>query len=128
MQGCPMQRAEACRQIPAALAQKSCSPLLLAAILLVDLDDTLGRLALDMSTHDELQYGLQCYLAVREAAAQQERELKAIKDKQTDAKWQVMSNRHANAGMFGCPSTTLTHVFSMACTMLTKNVGQIIIP
>ncbi len=52
----------------------------------VDLDDTLGRLALDMSTHDELQYGLQCYLgtvAFRETPAQQEKELKVIKDKKT---------------------------------------------
>ena len=50
----------------------------------VDLDNTLGRLALDMSTHDELLYGLQCYLGMvdfRKEAAQQEKELKVIKDK-----------------------------------------------
>ena len=57
-----------------------------------------------MSGHDELQYGLQCSLgivAVREAAAQQENELKAIKDidKQTEEKWQVISKRHAEASL-----------------------------
>ena len=57
-----------------------------------------------MSGHDGLQYVLQCSLgivAVREAAAQQENELKAIEDigKQTEEKWQVISKRHANRGM-----------------------------
>ena len=55
-----------------------------------------------MSGHDELQYGLQCYLvivAVREAAAQQEKELKAIKDKQTEEERQAILKRHTNAGM-----------------------------
>ncbi len=57
-----------------------------------------------MSGHDGLQYVLQCSLgivAVREAAAQQEKELKAIKDidKQTEEKWQVISKRHAKASL-----------------------------
>ena len=55
-----------------------------------------------MSGHDELQQGSQrdqATVAVREAAAQQEKELKAIKDKQTEEKWQVISKRHANRGM-----------------------------
>ena len=55
-----------------------------------------------MSGHDELQQGSQrdqANVAVREAAAQQEKELKAIKDKQTEAKWQVISKRHANASL-----------------------------
>ena len=66
-------------------------------IAVVDLDHTLGRLALDMSTHDELQYGLQCYLgmvAFRETAAQEEKELKAIKDKKTEGKWKKITDKH----------------------------------
>ncbi len=66
-------------------------------IAVVDLDDTLGRLALDMSTHDELQYGLQCYLGMvdfRKEAAQQEKELKAIKDKKTIDKWEKIKDKH----------------------------------
>jgi hypothetical protein len=66
-------------------------------IAVVDLDDTLGRLALDMSTHDELQYGLQCYLGMvefRKKAAQQEKELKAIKDKKTMEKWKKIKDKH----------------------------------
>ena len=98
LQGFPIQRAAACRQIPAALAQKK----LLAAITdsniaVVDLDDTLGRLALDMSTRDELQYGLQCYLgtvAFRETTAQQEKELKVIKDKKTKEIYKEDKDKH----------------------------------
>ena len=60
-----------------------------------------NSLRVDMSGHDGLQYVLQCSLGivtVREAAAQQEKELKAIKDKQTEDKWQAIIKRHANAG------------------------------
>ena len=66
-------------------------------IAVLDLDHTLGRLALDMSTHDELQYGLQCYLGMvefRKEAAQQEKELKAIKDKKTMEKWKKIKDKH----------------------------------
>ena len=55
-----------------------------------------------MSGHDELQQWSQrdqANVAVKEAAAQQEKELKAIKDKQTDEKWQAILKQHANIGM-----------------------------
>ena len=56
-----------------------------------------NSLRVDVSGHDGLQYVLQCSLgivAVREAAAQQEKELKAIKDKKTIDKWKKIKDKH----------------------------------
>ena len=55
-----------------------------------------------MSGHDELQQWSQrdqANVAVKEAAAQQEKELKAIKDKQTEEKWQAILKQHTYRGM-----------------------------
>ena len=55
-----------------------------------------------MSGHDELQQWSQrdqANVAVKEAAAQQEKELKAIKDKQTEEKWQAILKQQTNRGM-----------------------------
>jgi len=55
-----------------------------------------------MSGNDELRQRSQrdqANVAVKEAAAQQEKELKAIKDKQTEEKWQAILKQQTNRGM-----------------------------